>query len=120
MTERKTPILLRRGPFSGEVYAIYRYRRKVVRGRDVIDAQAKQAITADYDALVLMELVDDGAEDIVGILDGVADGKMLTEDERVQVRTFRERLRALVERHNVRCQACGSYVTEAQITRGPE
>jgi hypothetical protein len=103
VTERKTPILLRRGPFTGEVYAIYRYRR-AARGRDVIEAQAKQAVTADYDALVIMELVDDGAEDIVGILDGVADGKMLTEDERVQVRIFRERLRALVERHNARIE----------------
>lgn len=104
MSERKTPILLRRGGLTGDVYAIYRYTRKTVRGRDVIDAHAKQPVTADFDALVCMELLDDGAEDIIGILDGVADGKLLNEGERGQVREFRERLRVLVERHNARVE----------------
>jgi hypothetical protein len=102
---RKTPILLRRGPVSGRVNALTNYR--YVNGGKTIHVvgDGKHDVSGDFDVLVLMELVDDGAEDIVGILDGVADGQTLTDAERGQVRTFRERLRAMVERHNARVDA---------------
>jgi hypothetical protein len=102
---RKTPILLRRGPMTGSVYAIHRYGHATLsNGREVIKAaiDGKQDITADFDALMLEELIDPDAPDIVGILDGVADGESLTDDERGQVRAFRERLAAACERHNAR------------------
>jgi hypothetical protein len=107
VSERKTPILLRRTMLSNEVMALYRYRRKrLPSGLDVIDCghSGRQSVQADYDVLVLTELVDEGADDIVSILDGVADGESLTDEERAQVRTFRERLRSLVERHNARIE----------------
>lgn len=102
MTARKTPVLLRRGPLTGDVMALLRYTRKTVRGRDVIDASSKQDVTADFDALLLEGLLDPDAKDIVGILDGVADGQLLTADEKAQVRAFRERLIGFIERHNTR------------------
>jgi hypothetical protein len=104
VTSRKTPILLRRAPLTGEVMALYRYTRKTVRGRDVIDAgfDGKQSVTGDFDALVLTELLDPDSPDMVGILDGVADGQSLNDEERTQVRAFRERLKTMVERHNAR------------------
>jgi hypothetical protein len=102
MGERKMPILLRRGPVSGRVNALTNYRW-INHGKSIrVVGSGKHDVSADYDALVLMELVDDGAEDIVGILDGAADGEALTDVERAQVRVFRERLKALVERHNAR------------------
>lgn len=100
MAERKTPILLRKAPLSGGVMALHRYTRKTVRGCDLIEASGKQDVTADFDALVLEGLLDPDAPDIVGILDGVADGESLTDDERGQVRAFRERLKAQILRHN--------------------
>lgn len=102
MSPRKTPILLRRAPVSGEIMALYRYTRKTVRGRDVIDAgfDGKQSVSGDFYVLACQELLDPDAPDIVGILDGVADGQALTDEERIQVRAFRERLKAMVERHN--------------------
>lgn len=100
MAERKTPILLRRGPLSGEVMAIYRYRKVVVNERELLDVSAKQSVQSDYDCLVLQELLDPDAPDIVGILDGVADGEQLDDEQRRQVRAFRERLRTMVERWN--------------------
>lgn len=102
MSARKTPILLRRGPLSGEVMAVFRYTLKTIRGREVIDAgmNGKQSVQADFDVLVLEELLDPDAQDIISILDGVADGESLTDDERAQVRAFRERLKAIAERHN--------------------
>lgn len=106
MSERKTPVLLRRGPVSGNVMALLSYRYKpVVRGREVhevLEASSKQDVTADFTALMLEELLDPDAPDIVGILDGVANGQLLTADEKAQVRAFRERLAAACERHNER------------------
>lgn len=101
---RKTPILLRRGPMSGAVVAVHRYTRTSVNGRDIVKAalDGKQDVTADFDALCLDELFGEDAPDIVGVLDGAADGETLAEDERRQVRAFRERLRAMAERHNAR------------------
>jgi hypothetical protein len=100
MSERKTPILLRRGPLSGEVMVIHRYTK--ARGGEIIKAalDGKQSVQADYDALVLTELLDPDAPDMVSILDGVADGESLTDEERAQVRAFRERLKVMVLRHN--------------------
>jgi len=99
------PVLLRRGPVSGDVMALLRYTQKTVRGRDVIEAHRKQDVTADFTALMLQELIDETPEwpespDIVSILDGVADGHPLTAGERAQVRAFRERLAAACTRHN--------------------
>lgn len=74
VSERKTPILLRPGGLSGEVYALYRYTRKTLEnGRTVLDATGKQSVQADFDALLLEILIVDDTPDIVGILDGVAD-----------------------------------------------
>lgn len=101
MSERKTPILLRRAPLSGDVMALYRYRRKEVLGRDVIDASGKQPVTGDFEALMLQYLMDDGAENIVAILDGAAGGDQLNDAERAEVRVLRERIKAC-ERHNER------------------
>lgn len=102
MSARKTPILLRRAPLTGEIMALYRYARKTVRGMDVIDAgfDGKQSVSSDFYVLACQELLDPDAPDIVGILDGVADGETLTDGERAQVRAFRERLKVMVERHN--------------------
>jgi hypothetical protein len=101
---RKSPILLRRGPLTGKVMAIYRYTRKphsAERGGLIVAANdGKQDVTADFDALVLEGLLDPDSPNIVGILDGVADGQFLTADEKAEVRAFRERLRGLVVRHN--------------------
>lgn len=95
-------MLLRRGPVSGNVMALLSYRRQEIRGREVINAHAKQDVTADFTVLMLEELMDPDSPDIVGILDGVADGESLTDDERAQVRAFRERLAAVCIRHNER------------------
>lgn len=108
MSERKTPILLRPAAMSGGVHALYRYRHKrLANGRDVIEASynGKQDVTADFDVLVLKTLLDPDSPNIVGILDGVADGETLTDAERAEVRAFRERLKALIVRHNARLDA---------------
>lgn len=101
---RKTPILLRRGPMTGRIVALHRYTRRQVGDTEILKAalDGKQDVSSDFDALVLMELVDNGAEDIVGILDGVADGQELNDEERGQVRVLRERLKTMIERHNAR------------------
>lgn len=99
---RKTPILLRRGPMSGRVQALTSYRF-VNEGRVLkVLGDGKHDVSGDFDALVLEELFAQDAPDIVGILDGVADGQLLTADEKAQVRVFRERLREICERHNAR------------------
>lgn len=85
---------------SGEVQAIHRYARRD--GIIVAAHDGKQSVQADYDALVLEELFADDAPDIVGILDGVADGQQLSDEECHQVRQFRERLKAACLRHNAR------------------
>lgn len=107
MSERKTPILIQRGPLSGAVYAITKYTRKQVNGREVIRAQTKHEVTAYYEALVLDDLIASDAEDIVSLLDGAANGEVLNIEERGQVRRFHDRLRAMVERHNARIGAKG-------------
>lgn len=102
---RKTPILLRRGPLSGRVEVLTSYRY-INGGRTLkVFGDGKHDVTGDFDALMLEELLADDAPDIVGILDGVADGESLTDEECVQVRKFRERLREACERHNARMEA---------------
>ena len=107
MSTRKTPVLLRRGPVSGDVVALLRYSYANVRGGEILKAHDKQDVTADFTALMLEQLIDPDAPDIVGILDGVADGQLLTAEEKAQVRAFRERLAAACERHNTRGHGMG-------------
>lgn len=109
MSDRKTPILLRRGPLSGRVVALTRYTRgTTASGHEMLKAatNGKHDVSGDFDALLLEELFgpDDDCPDIIGILDGAADGATLPDDERAQVRAFRERFRAIVERHNERIE----------------
>jgi hypothetical protein len=106
---RKTPILLRPSSFDDRVHALYRYTRKKVRGVDVIDCgmDGKWDVTDDFETLLLKRLMDDGAENIVGILDGAAQGIDLTDDERAEVRVVRERIREMCERHNARLAFMG-------------
>jgi len=101
---RKTPILLRPSPLTGSVMALHRYTRREVHGRELLQAavDGKQDVTSDFDAIVLETLLDPDSPDIVGILDGIADGEAINAEEQAQVRAFRERLKALIERHNAR------------------
>lgn len=102
MTRRETPILLRRGPLSRRVEALTNYR--YINGGQTLKVlgDSKHDVSGDFDAIMLEELFADDAPDIVGILDGVADGQLLMADEKAQVRAFRERFKAIVERHNAR------------------
>jgi hypothetical protein len=104
MSQRKTPILLRQGPVSGRVHAIFRYTRSKGRnGRDIIKASldGKEDVTADFDALVCELLFDPDSPKIIEQLDGASrSGISLTEAERDEIKKFRERLIVLVERHN--------------------
>lgn len=106
MTPRKTPILLRPAPLSGEIMALYRYSRKTIRGRDVIDCghDGRWPVTADFDCIVLDMLMED-APDICAALDGAAKGMELNDDERGQIGKFRAALVKIIERHNARLEA---------------
>lgn len=99
MSERKTPILLRKGPLSGTIQAIYRYTHQP---NGVIRATGKQDVQADFDHLLLDELIPDSKSSIVAELDGAARGLELNETEREVIREFRERLIVVIERHNAR------------------
>lgn len=102
MTERKTPILLREGPISGAIHALYRYKWKTLdNGHRVIESglNGKWDVTADFDALVC-ELLLEPAPDIISILDGVARDLPLDDGERMRAEAFRSALVRLVERHN--------------------
>lgn len=104
MTPRKTPILLRRGPMSGRIEALTRYTHKKVHGRDVIEAHDKYDVSADFDALVLEELIPEPESSIIAELDGAARGMELTHHERLAISDFRERLIGIIKRHNDRIQ----------------
>lgn len=100
---RKTPVLLREGPVTGTIQALTRYTRTTTpAGREVIKAatEGKHDVTADFDALVLETLLDPDSPDIVMILDGAAREIPLDASEREQIRAFRERLIAIIARHN--------------------
>lgn len=111
---RKNPVLLRRGPVSGRIYALTNYRRSGD-GPITVVGDGKHDVTAAFYALMLEELLD-GAEhmggaaelpspDIIVILDGVADGDVLDKQHQRQVRSFRERLARIVEDHNARIES---------------
>lgn len=103
MAARKTPILLRPAPLSGEVMALYRYRTTTINGRELIDCgyDGRQPVAADFDAIV-MQLLLDPAPDICAALDGAARGMTLDESEREQISLFRSALVTLIKRHNAR------------------
>jgi hypothetical protein len=104
MSARKTPVLLRRGPLSGRIQALTRYTRdgRTTDGKEILKAatDGKHDVTADFDALICELLLDPDSPDIIAILDGVARNLPLDDAEREQARAFRERLAALIERHN--------------------
>ena len=106
MAERKTPILLRRGPISGCVYAMHRYVRKVVGDTEIIDAglHGKQDVSSDFDALVLMELLD-GAPNGVPLLERCAQGFAVGSAGQVELTRLHRNLVAVVDRHNARHEA---------------
>ena len=99
---RKTPVLLRRAPLTGRIMVLTNYRW--VKGGKILSVvgDGKHDVSADYDSLVLTELIDNGADDIVATLDGVADGQEITDAERYECRVLRERLKEMIERHNAR------------------
>lgn len=99
---RKTPVLLREGPLTGTIQALTRYTRKTVRGREVIQAatEGKHDVTADFDALVLETLLGDDCPDMAATLDGAARAMSLDASELEELGRLRERLVALIERHN--------------------
>lgn len=104
---RKTPVLLRRGPLSGNINALLRYTREERNGREFLKASDKQDVTADFDALVCEILYGDGHDgppcpDIVFLLDKCAAGEALDEHEARQMDGFHGRFKKLVERHNSR------------------
>jgi hypothetical protein len=115
---RKTPILLRRAPISGRINVLTNYSRGEINGQDTITVRGdgKHDVTTAFYALMLEELLDgktyaeDDARslptpDLVAILDGVADGLRLSDEERAKVRAFRERLKSIVEAHNARIES---------------
>lgn len=112
---RKTPILLRRAPLSGRINVLTNYSRKEINGLDMIQVRGdgKHDVSAAFYALLTQELLDgechtdlaaQPSPDIIAILDGAADGEKLSNDERAQLRSFRERLREIVEAHNTRAE----------------
>lgn len=111
---RKNPVLLRRGPLSGRINALTNYRRSGD-GPIKVVGDGKHDVTAAFYALMLEELLDgkghaeheasQPSPDIVAILDGAADGDELSDEHRTQIRSFRERLRAIVEDHNARSES---------------
>lgn len=114
---RKTPILLRRAPLSGRINVLTNYGRKEINGKDIIDVRGdgKHDVTTAFYAIALEELLDgkghpehdasQPAPDIVSILDGVADGDPISDEQRAQVRAFRERLRNMCVAHNARIES---------------
>ena len=102
MSARKTPILLRRGPISGRINAVFRYTKQNNNGIELFRAatDGQQDVTADFDALVLEMLFDPDSPRIIEQLDGAAIGADLTYEERKEISKFRARLIEITERHN--------------------
>ena len=96
---RKTPIRLFPGSLSDRVFVWTRY---TVNDEGLFKAASdgKHDVTADFDALFLATVLDPDSHDLTGALDGVARGMELNDEERAQVAAFRERLVAVIERHN--------------------
>lgn len=112
---RKNPVILRRAPLSGRINALTNYRW-VNDGKMLsVVGNGKHDVTAAFYAIALEELLDgkghaehealQSCPDIVAILDGAADGDELTDEQRGQIRAFRERLRSIVEDHNRRIES---------------
>lgn len=109
---RKTPVLLRRAPLSGRINALTNYTRSGD-GPIKVRGDGRHDVTASFYALLLEELLEGKGHaehdmpclDIVPILDAVADGDPITEAHRLQVRSLRERLRAICEDHNARIES---------------
>lgn len=101
--ERKNPVLLRRGPISGRIHALRRYTLK----GDLLTAHDKDDVTADFYHLMMEEMFgkEDKCPDIISILDGVADGYVLKDEEAAQVRDFRDRFAEIVTAHNERLES---------------
>lgn len=110
---RKTPVLLRRAPLSGDINVLTNYSRNGD-GPIKVRGDGKHDVSAAFYALLTQELLDgechtdvagESSPDIIAILDGAADGDQLSDDQRAQVRSFRERLREIVEDHNARIES---------------
>jgi hypothetical protein len=97
---RKTPVLLRQAPLSGGVVALTRYTRTQDGAVLKAATDGKHDVTADYDALTLEYLLDPDAQDVMAALDGAARGMELDDGEKAEISALRERLKAIIERHN--------------------
>lgn len=106
---RKNPILLRRGPLSGRIEALTNYRKVTVGDRagmiHVVGNDGKHDVSSDFDTLLLEELIPDPKSTIMAELDGAARGMELNEEERQVIQDFRDRLEAVINRHNARLEA---------------
>jgi hypothetical protein len=113
---RKTPVLLRRAPLSGRINVLTNYSRSEINGNDMLTVRGDGThdVSAAFYALLTQELLDgeshagvagEPSPDIIAILDGAADGEKLSAEERAQVRSFRERLREIIEAHNARSES---------------
>ncbi len=103
MSARKTPLLLRRSPLTGEVHALTAYTQAggVLRAR----LNGKHDVTADFGALVCELLLDDASEalpilDRLSLLEEPGEAPGLTLPEQMELRSFFEALRRVAERHN--------------------
>lgn len=104
---RKTPIRLRESPLTGTIQALTRYTWKQVGDKEILKAavDGKHDVTADFDALVLEKLLGDDCPDITATLDGATGAMDLSSEELEELGRLRERLVALIERHNARLRA---------------
>lgn len=101
---RKTPVLLRRGPFTGRINALTNYRR--INGGKIIEVEGdgKHDVSSDFYALVLEELFPKHSEAplITSSLDGAAKGMELNKRERASLNRLRNRLVKFIEIDNER------------------
>jgi hypothetical protein len=112
---RKRPVLLRRAPLSGRINALTNYRWSEGKSTLKVLGDGKHDVTAAFYALMLEELMDgkghaehDASQpcpNIIAILDGVADGDPITDEQRGEVRALRERLKAIADDHNARIES---------------
>lgn len=88
---RKTPILLREGPLSGEVMAITRYSRRTLRGgREILEAHEKHSVHHDFLGVMLERLCGDD-NGIQPLLVKAARGEELSDEERERIGDFADR-----------------------------
>jgi len=101
MSERKNPILLRRGPISGRVEVITRYTEK----DGVVRAQTKHDVSDDFRALMLLTLMPPGCADLQPIMVRAAKGEELSEAEAESLGDFADRLGAEILANNEALEA---------------